>query len=301
MGTSTGIGCKSGPAFHATRTSVGFLFFNILASLAASISERQRSCDMPPRRFDFTGAQGQRLAGRLDMPDAPPIAHALFAHCFTCGKDIFAASRLSAALNARGLVVLRFDFTGLGSSEGEFGNGGLTSNVEDLIAAASALSDAGFAANLLIGHSLGGAAVLAAAHALAEVRAVVTIGAPFDASHVLALFQAQLPAIETAGKAEVRLGGRTFTIERRFVEDVRAQHQGERIAQLGKALLVLHSPSDAIVGIENAALIFQHARHPKSFVSLDDADHLLSRQRDADYAAGIIAAWSMRYLPSKVE
>jgi alpha-beta hydrolase superfamily lysophospholipase len=253
---------------------------------------------MQPRRFDFTGAQGQRLAGRLDMPDAPPIAHALFAHCFTCGKDIFAASRLSAALNARGIAVLRFDFTGLGSSEGEFGNGGLTSNVEDLIAAASALSGAGFPPSLLIGHSLGGAAVLAAAHAIAEVSAVATIGAPYNAAQVLALFKEQLPAIEADGKAEVRLGGRTFTIDRRFVEDVRAQNQGERIAQLRKALLVLQSPTDELLGIENGALIFQRARHPKSFVALDGADHLLSRKRDAEYAAGIIAAWCTRYVPS---
>jgi alpha-beta hydrolase superfamily lysophospholipase len=254
---------------------------------------------MRTERFDFTGAQGQRLAGRLDAPEEPPVAHALFAHCFTCGKDIFAASRLAAALTQRRVAVLRFDFTGLGSSEGEFGNGGFTSNVEDLIAAAGALRGAGRAPSLLIGHSLGGAAVLAAAATIAETRAVVTIGAPFDAAHVLALFKEQLPTIEQAGAAEVRLGGKAFTIERRFIDDVRAQDQAARIAQLRKALLIMHSPTDAVVGIENAALIFQQARHPKSFVSLEDADHLLSRRSDAEYVAGIIVAWSARYLPAQ--
>jgi putative redox protein len=253
---------------------------------------------MKTERFDFLGAEGQRLAGRLDTPDGPPVAYALFAHCFTCGKDIFAASRLASALTARRVAVLRFDFTGLGSSEGEFGNGGLTSNVADLMAAQAALDATGMAPSILIGHSLGGAAVLAAAGAIESARAVVTIGAPFDAAHVLALFKEQLPVIAAAGAAEVRLGGKAFTIQRRFVDDLKAHGQAERIARLRKALLVLHSPVDAVVGIENAALIFQHARHPKSFVSLDDADHLLGRRRDAEYVAGVIDAWAVRYLPA---
>ena len=251
---------------------------------------------MPTQRFDFTGAQGQRLAGRLDAPDGPPVAYALFAHCFTCGMDVLAASRLAGALTARKLAVLRFDFTGLGASDGEFGNGGFTSNVEDLVAAAAALREAGTPPALLIGHSLGGAAVLAAAGAIAETRAVVTIGAPFEASHVLLLFKDQIAEIESRGEAVVRLDGRPFTIRRRFIDDLRGQSQAERVAALHKALLVMHSPTDAVVGIQNAADIFQHARHPKSFVSLVDADHLLRRRTDADYVAGVIAAWITRYL-----
>jgi len=253
---------------------------------------------MKTQRFDFTGAQGQRLAGRLDTPDDAPIAYALFAHCFTCGKDIAAASRLAGALTARRIAVLRFDFTGLGASEGEFGNGGFTSNIEDLIAATAALRDSGHPPTILIGHSLGGAAVLAAAGAIDEARAVVTIGAPFDASHVLALFQDQVPEIEAKGEAVVQLAGRPFTIRRRFVDDLREHSQADRVARLHKALLVMHSPVDAVVGIENAAAIFQHAHHPKSYVSLEDADHLLSRRHDADYVAGVITAWVVRYLPS---
>jgi putative redox protein len=253
---------------------------------------------MQTERFDFTGAQGQSLAGRIDAPDETPLAFALFAHCFTCGKDIVAASRLAAALTARRVAVLRFDFTGLGSSEGEFGNGGFTSNVEDLIAATAALRASNRAPTIVIGHSLGGAAVLAAAGSIPEARAVVTIGAPFDAAHVLALFHDQVAEIEAQGQAMVRLGGRAFTIYRRFIDDLRAQSQAERIAHLRKALLIMHSPTDAVVGIENAAQIFQHARHPKSFVSLEDADHLLSRRRDADYVAGVIVAWAQRYLPA---
>ena len=256
---------------------------------------------MRTERFDFTGAQGQNLAGRLDAPDDAPVAHALFAHCFTCGKDVFAASRLAAALTARGVAVLRFDFTGIGSSEGEFGNGGFTSNIEDLTAAAAAMRAADRAPTLLIGHSLGGAAVLAAAGAIPEARAMVTIGAPFDARHVLALFKDQLPAIEATGAAEVRLGGRAFTIDRAFVDDVRRHGAPDYIAQLRKALLVMHSPTDAIVGIENAALIFERARHPKSFISLDDADHLLSRRSDAEYVAGVVVAWATRYIAAPPE
>jgi alpha/beta superfamily hydrolase len=251
---------------------------------------------MPGERFDFVGSNGQQLAGRLDLPESPARATALFAHCFTCGKDIYAADRLAGALTSRSIGVLRFDFTGLGSSEGEFGNGGLTSNVEDLRAAARALREHGQAPRLLIGHSLGGAAVLAVAASIPEVRAIATIGAPFDAAHVLNLFKPQLPLIEQAGSAEVHLSGRPFRIDREFVEDVRRYSGAQHISELRKAILIMHSPTDAVVGIENAALIFQHAHHPKSFVSLDDSDHLLRRPRDADYVAGVIAAWVARYL-----
>ena len=251
---------------------------------------------MPSERFDFVGASGQRLAGRLDLPETAPRATALFAHCFTCGKDIYAANRLAGALTARGIGVLRFDFTGLGSSEGEFGNGGLTSNTEDLKSAAAALRARDLAPQILIGHSLGGAAVLAVASAIPGVRAVTTIAAPFDAAHVLNLFKEQLPVIEQVGTAEVHLSGRPFTIDRAFVADVRSYSGAPHIADLRKALLVMHSPTDAVVGIENAALIFQHAHHPKSFVSLHDSDHLLRRASDADYVAGVITAWVARYL-----
>jgi putative redox protein len=251
---------------------------------------------MSSERFDFTGAQGQRLAGRLERPAVAGTGCALFAHCFTCGKDVFAATRLAGALTQHGLAVLRFDFTGLGSSEGEFGNGGFSSNIEDLVAAAAAMRAVDLAPTLLIGHSLGGAAVLAAAGAIPEARAVVTIGAPFEAGHVLGLFKEQLPAIEAAGSAEVRLGGRAFKIDRAFIEDMRRHGSSDHIAELRRALLVMHSPTDAVVGIENASLIFERAKHPKSFVSLADADHLLGRRSDAEYVAGVIAAWAMRYV-----
>lgn len=251
---------------------------------------------MPSERFDFMGSNGQRLAGRLDLPESPPRAAALFAHCFTCGKDIYAANRLAGALTSRNIGVLRFDFTGLGSSEGEFGNGGLTSNIEDLKAAAAAMRERDLAPQLLIGHSLGGAAVLGVAAGIPEARAVATIGAPFDAAHVLKLFKQQLPTIESVGAAEVHLSGRPFTINREFVADVRRYRGAEHISELRKALLIMHSPTDMVVGVENAGLIFQHAHHPKSFVSLDNSDHLLKRPSDADYVAGIIAAWVSRYL-----
>ncbi len=251
---------------------------------------------MRTERSTFTGSQGDRLAARLDAPDGQAQATALFAHCFTCTKDIFAANRIAAALVERGIAVLRFDFTGLGSSEGEFANTGFSSNVDDLVAAADHLRERGQAPALLIGHSLGGAAVLAAAARVPEAVAVATIAAPFDADHVVHLFAESVPEIEAKGEAQVRLAGRPFTVRRSFLDDVRAQDQAERIAHLGRALLVLHSPLDATVGVENARRIFEAAKHPKSFVSLDDADHLLSRRADAVYAAEVLAAWASRYL-----
>ncbi len=253
---------------------------------------------MRSERFEFPSSRGNRLAARLDAPDGRPLAHALFAHCFTCGKDLRAASRISAALAARGIATLRFDFTGLGGSDGEFANTGFSSNVEDLVAAADHLRAAGRPAALLIGHSLGGAAVLAAAERMPEVRAVAVISAPFKVGHVLDQFAEHVPEIEARGEALVRLGGRPFTIRKSFLDDARAQDQGERIARLGRALLVLHAPLDGVVGIEDARAIFDQARHPKSFVSLDDADHLLSRPADAEYAASVLAAWASRYLPA---
>ncbi|MBS7457415.1 bifunctional alpha/beta hydrolase/OsmC family protein [Coralloluteibacterium stylophorae] len=256
---------------------------------------------MPTRSFDFTGAAGQRLAARLDTPDLPARAWAVFAHCFTCSKNSLAATRVARALTARGIGVLRFDFTGLGGSEGEFGAGGFSADVADLQAAVAHMREHDMAPALLVGHSLGGAAVLAAAGSLPSVRAVAVIGAPFDVMHVTGQFGAQVPEILERGEARVDLGGRPFTVRRQFIEDLRTHDQGARIAALDRALLVLHSPRDATVGIDNAAAIFQAARHPKSFVSLDTADHLLTVQEDAGYVADVVAAWAGRYLPELAE
>ncbi|TNF19493.1 MAG: OsmC family protein [Rhodobacteraceae bacterium] len=251
---------------------------------------------MPTERFTFPGHSGQTLAARLDLPEGAPLATALFAHCFTCSKDIPAARRISGRLAAMGIAVLRFDFTGLGHSEGEFSNTTFTSNVEDLLAAGAALAARDMAPDLLIGHSLGGAAVLRAAGQMAQVRAVVTLGAPFDPGHVTGNFDGALAEIAETGTAEVDLGGRKITIGQAFVEDVSAQKLEPAIAGLRKALLILHAPRDAVVGIDNAARIFRAAKHPKSFVTLDDADHLITRPADAEYAAEVIAAWCGRYL-----
>jgi putative redox protein len=249
---------------------------------------------MRTERFDFDGSQGVKLSGRLDLPDGTPRAWALFAHCFTCDKTTRAAVRISRGLAGLGVAVLRFDFTGLGDSEGELT--GFSANVQDLVAASAALAARGMAPALLVGHSLGGAAVLAAAAEIDSATAVATIGAPADPAHVLKLLGDRVGAIETEGAAEVRIGGRPFTIRRSFVEDARLQDLKRRIGDLRRALLVLHSPVDAVVGVENASEIFLAAKHPKSFVSLDSADHLLSRNEDADYAATVIAAWAGRYL-----
>lgn len=251
---------------------------------------------MPTERLTFPGHDGSALAARLDLPDGPHLATALFAHCFTCSKDIPAARRIAGRLAHMGIAVLRFDFTGLGHSQGEFANTTFTSNAQDLIRAAEALSARGMAPSLLIGHSLGGAAVLRAAADIPSTRAVVTIGAPFDPGHVTHNFEDALPRIRAEGRAEIRLGGRPFTIDQAFVDDVSAEALGPRIAALRAALLVLHSPLDSVVGIENAAEIFLAARHPKSFVTLDAADHLISQAADAEYAADIIATWASRYL-----
>jgi uncharacterized OsmC-like protein/alpha-beta hydrolase superfamily lysophospholipase len=251
---------------------------------------------MPAERFDFVNAQGQRLAALLDMPAGEPKAYALFAHCFTCGKDVHAARRIAQALTALGIGVLRFDFTGLGSSEGEFANTTFSSNVADLLAAAGALRERRRAPAILIGHSLGGAAVLAAAADVPEARAVVTIAAPSDPAHVTGLFRDRLQDIAQEGEVEVTLEGRRFRIRRAFLEDVAEHNLLQKIAQLRKALLIFHSPTDDRVGIENASRIFEAARHPKSFVSLAGADHLLSRPSDAGYVAKVIAAWAERYL-----
>jgi alpha-beta hydrolase superfamily lysophospholipase len=251
---------------------------------------------MPTERFTFAGHSGDALAARLDLPEGPHLATALFAHCFTCGKDIAAARRIAQRLTAEGIAVLRFDFTGLGHSAGEFQNTSFTSNVGDLVNAAEALAARDMAPVLLIGHSLGGAAILKAAPRIASSRAVVTLGAPFDPGHVTHNFGDALDEIRRDGAGEVNLGGRPVRIGRGFVEDVEGAAITEDVANLGRALLVLHAPLDEVVGIDNATRIFTAAKHPKSFVTLDDADHLVSRGRDAEYAAGVIASWAQRYL-----
>jgi uncharacterized OsmC-like protein/fermentation-respiration switch protein FrsA (DUF1100 family) len=248
------------------------------------------------RKIEFTGASGGKLAARLDLP-ADVRAYALFAHCFTCGKDIFAAARIAEGLTARGIAVLRFDFTGIGSSEGEFANTNFSSNVQDLVQAAHYLRENFSAPALLIGHSLGGAAVLAAAPQIAEAAGVVTIGAPSSAAHVTHNFAANLDEIKTRGTATVTLAGRPFTITKQFLDDVADQNFLAGLAQMKKALLVCHAPRDEYVGIDNATAIFVAARHPKSFLSLDTADHLLRKRDDAIYVADAIAVWSQRYLP----
>ncbi len=251
---------------------------------------------MPAEKFNFRNAQGHQLAALLDRPDGPVRAVALFAHCFTCDKNNKAARRIAEGLKLHGIAVLRFDFTGLGMSEGEFADTTFSSNVDDLVAAAEHLGRELAAPALLIGHSLGGAAVLAAAHRIADARAVVTINAPCDPKHVVGLFAEHVADIEQKGEVEVKLAGRPFKIRRALLDDIAHQMLSAHIGALRKALLVFHAPTDDTVGIENASHIFGAAKHPKSFISLDGADHLLSRASDAAYVADVIAAWAGRYL-----
>ena len=248
------------------------------------------------RKVEFHGATGAMLAARLDLP-AEPRAFALFAHCFTCGKDIFAASRISEGLAARDIAVLRFDFTGIGSSEAEFANTNFSSNVRDLVAAADYLRRNHGPPALLIGHSLGGAAVLAAAPDMPDATAVVTIGAPASAAHVTHNFAANLAIIVEKGIAQITLAGRTFSITKQFLDDLTGQNFLDGLAKMRKALLVCHAPQSEYVGIENASTISAAARHPKSFLSLDTADHLLRKRADGIYVADVIATWASRYLP----
>ena len=251
---------------------------------------------MPTERFQFTSAQGHQLAAALDLPDGPPLAYALFAHCFTCGKDVLAAKRIATALAAKGIAVLRFDFTGLGSSEGDFANSTFSSNVADLVRAADHLRETRGAPAILIGHSLGGAAILAAAGQIPDAKAVVTIAAPSDPAHVTHLFRDRIEDIRQHGKVEVQLAGRPFHITSEFLDDIAEHSLMAHVTKLHKALLVMHSPTDDTVGIDNATHIFVAARHPKSFVSLAGADHLLSGKRDAANVADVIAAWAERYV-----
>ena len=247
-------------------------------------------------RVEFPGHDGGLLAARLDTPVFRPHAWALFAHCFSCSKDIYAARETTAALVEQGIGVLRFDFTGLGHSEGDFSNTNFTTNVQDLVAAAKWLDQAHGGPQLLIGHSLGGAAVIVAAHDIPQVKAVVTIGAPSDAAHVIKAIRTHVEQIEDEGEAEVQLAGRPFVLKRQFLDDVRGAKVTEAAAGLKRPLLVMHAPLDETVGIENATALFVAARHPKSFISLDKADHLLTSPGDAQRAGKLIAAWAEPYV-----
>ena len=253
------------------------------------------------QRITFNGSLGEDLAARLDLPAGPVRAYALFAHCFTCSKDIFAAARIAGELSKRGIAVLRFDFTGLGQSGGDFANTNFSSNVADLLQAVDFLRKNYEAPKIMVGHSLGGAAVLAAAGDVPELAAVVTIGAPADAEHVVHNFHADISTIESEGQAKVSLAGRDFTIKKQFLDDLKGQAVPDRVGALRKALLVMHSPLDDTVGIDNARRIYDAAKHPKSFVSLDTADHLLRGRADATYAAEVIAAWATRYVGTEEE
>ncbi|MBI3129608.1 MAG: alpha/beta fold hydrolase [Candidatus Tectomicrobia bacterium] len=258
---------------------------------------------MPPtfEKATFPGSQGAQLAGRLELPGGPPLAHVLFAHCFTCSKQSLAAARLSRALAARGFAVLRFDFTGLGESGGDFAHTDFSSNIEDLVAAAAWLRGRGAAPSLLVGHSLGGAAVLAAAGRIPEVKAVAAIAAPAEPAFVRGALEGDLAEVERRGETEVSIAGQPFRVRREFLEDIASHRLEEAIRRLAAALLVLHSPQDDVVPIEHAGRIFAAARHPKSFVSLDGADHLLLRREDADYAASVLAAWAGRFVGGRKE
>jgi uncharacterized OsmC-like protein/pimeloyl-ACP methyl ester carboxylesterase len=252
---------------------------------------------MRNERISFPGAQGDMLSARITLPvDGDIRACALFAHCFTCSKDLKAAVNISRALAQQHIAVMRFDFTGLGESEGDFADTSFTSNVEDLVAAAEFMQAQYDAPALMIGHSLGGAAVLHAAARIPSVRAVATIGAPFDPGHVRHLFTDSLDAINAMGSAEVTIADRSFIISSDFVHDLEEHNSSKVIGSLRRPLLILHAPLDDIVAVKNAALIFKAAKHPRSFVSLDDADHLLTRERDSLYVGTLLAAWAGRYL-----
>ena len=250
------------------------------------------------QKITFQNKEGETLVGRLEMPaDRHPHNFAIFAHCFTCSKNLVAVKNISRALTANGFAVLRFDFTGLGESDGDFEDTNFSGNVSDLVAAANFLEKTYKAPTLLVGHSLGGAAVLFAAAEIASIKAVATIGAPSNPVHVKHLFKSTIPEIEASGKAVVNLSGRDFTIKKQFLDDLKTKSLATVVKNMRKPLLILHSPQDDTVGIKNAEEIYHAAHHPKSFVSLDGADHLLMRKEDSVYAGQLIAGWSQRYLP----
>lgn len=251
---------------------------------------------MTTEKFQFPGSDGQLLAASLDLPDGVPVAYALFAHCFTCGQNVLAAKRIAEGLAKHGIATLRFDFTGIGASEGEFANTTFSSNIGDLVLAADHLRKTRRAPSILIGHSLGGAAILAATSMIPEAKCVATVAAPSDPSHVTHWFKEQIPEIREKGELEVSLAGRPFRIKREFLDDIAEHRLTETVAKLHRPLLLFHSPTDNTVGIDNATRLFVAAKHPKSFISLTGADHLLTQKQDAVYVADMIAAWAMRYL-----
>jgi len=252
---------------------------------------------MPNQNVVFENSHGQSLSGILDTPETPPEAYALFAHCFTCSKNLKAAANIARALNDAGIAVLRFDFTGLGQSEGEFADTNFSSNVADLLAAVDFMAREYVAPSILIGHSLGGTAVLQAAPEVDSAVAVVTIGSPSEPVHVARMLSDSRDELSEHGEATINLGGRPFRMKQQFLDDLEQQDLRSSIGSLRKALLVMHAPLDNIVEIDNASELFAAAKHPKSFVSLDDADHLLSHETDSRYAGRVLAAWASRYLP----
>lgn len=249
------------------------------------------------QKLEFKNDQGELLSGRIDLPEDKNVkAYAIFAHCFTCNKNLSAVRNIARALNDNGIAVLRFDFTGLGDSEGDFSNTNFSSNVQDLIAAAEALEKEYDAPKLIIGHSLGGAAVIFASQKIPSIQAVATIGAPASPDHVSHLFHDHLSEIKENNEADVNIGGRPFTVKKQFLEDISSKNMSETLKTLNEALLIFHSPQDNTVGIENASEMYSHAMHPKSFISLDGADHLLSNSDDSIYVGEVISSWSKRYL-----
>lgn len=248
-------------------------------------------------KVTFKNASGQILAARLEMPESNlPKAFALFAHCFTCNKNLTAVRTIGKTLTEKNIAVLRFDFTGLGESEGDFEHTNFSSNIEDLYSAAQFLKENYQAPSLLIGHSLGGAAVLFASANIPSVKAIATIGAPSNPEHVAHLFKNSIDEINTSGNALVSIGGREFTIQKHFLDDIQDKNIKHKLSEFRNSILIMHSPQDTTVGIENAAEIYKAAHHPKSFISLNGADHLLSNKKDSEYVGEIIATWADRYL-----
>ncbi len=247
-------------------------------------------------KIDFPSANGHLLAARLELPENQPLAYALFAHCFTCSKDFIAASWITRALAAEGIAVLRFDFTGLGNSQGDFKNTNFSSNVDDLLAAADFLKTNYQHPQLIVGHSLGGTAAIVAASRLPEIKAVATVNAPYDPAHLKRVLRSVEEEILSTGQAAVEIGGRTFTIKKQFLDDIATHNMDRILPNLNRPLMIFHSPVDSVVDIENAVRIFQAARHPKSFISLDNADHLVTRREDAEFVGRTLAAWASRYI-----
>lgn len=251
---------------------------------------------MISQKVTFKNAKGMVLAARLELPENEPKAYAIFAHCFTCNKNLTAVRTVGKTLNEKNIAVLRFDFTGLGESEGDFEHTNFSSNIEDLYSAAQFLKENYQAPSLLIGHSLGGAAVIYASAKIPSVKAIATIGAPSNPEHVSHLFHSSIDEINKTGSAIVCIGGREFTIKKQFIEDIQGKNLKQILDKFRNSLLIMHSPQDTTVGIENAAEIYSAARHPKSFVSLNGADHLLSNKKDSEYVGQVIATWADRYL-----